>query len=236
MTDAPKDPLADEVAAIREARSQMREKGEELRPEPKRRQRRLAKEELASPAAADPASDILARHARMNGVSTVAQRRGDVGPNGEHVPTATSRALVEVWAHVGTRQDVIALEMGICPVTLRKYYADELDIGKSRANQRVALTLYEKAIAGDNTAMIFWLKSQAKWSERQAGDSEDNPLHIKSQGDELVTLAAKLRAAKIGGDLYPDGAPEPAQIEHKDTIDADYDPVPEVDSDASDLL
>jgi hypothetical protein len=51
-----------------------------------------------------------------------------------------------------------------CPNALNAYIH-----GKNRANLQVAQTLYEKALAGDTTAMIFWLKNRAKdvWKDKQ---------------------------------------------------------------------
>jgi hypothetical protein len=48
---------------------------------------------------------------------------------------------------------------------LRKYYRHELDMGKAKANGQIAKTLYSKAVAGDTTSLIWWTKSQMRWSE-----------------------------------------------------------------------
>lgn len=49
--------------------------------------------------------------------------------------------------------------------TLRKHFAKELDLGELKANVKVAQTLFKKAISGDTTSMIFWLKTRARWKE-----------------------------------------------------------------------
>ena len=49
--------------------------------------------------------------------------------------------------------------------TLRKHFAKELDQGEMKANIKVAQTLFKKAISGDTTSMIFWLKTRARWKE-----------------------------------------------------------------------
>ncbi|WP_052688068.1 hypothetical protein [Xanthomonas sp. MUS 060] len=51
--------------------------------------------------------------------------------------------------------------------TMLKNFAAELDTGKLQANVKVAQTLYKKAIGGDTTSIIFWLKSQAGWKDAQ---------------------------------------------------------------------
>lgn len=49
--------------------------------------------------------------------------------------------------------------------TLRKYFRTELETGHVKANAKIASTLFEKAAGGDTTAMIFWLKTRARWKE-----------------------------------------------------------------------
>jgi hypothetical protein len=67
----------------------------------------------------------------------------------------------------------IAKELKISPKTLRKHYREELDTGATKANVKVAESLYRKA-TGDGpqsvTAAIFWLKTRAGW--KQAGDEK----------------------------------------------------------------
>lgn len=84
-----------------------------------------------------------------------------------HEPTDKSRAVVRALAAFGLRQDDIARQVGITGKTLREHYREELDSGKSEANAKVAKALFEQAIGGNIAAQIFWLKSQAGWSERQ---------------------------------------------------------------------
>lgn len=85
-----------------------------------------------------------------------------------HTPTDETRQLVKFAAAVGTRYEVIARQLGICDDTLKKYYRDELDLGRDQANQAIASSLYQKALDGDTTAMIFWLKTRARWRDTQA--------------------------------------------------------------------
>ena len=44
---------------------------------------------------------------------------------------------------------------------------EHIDMGKSQALYNVAQTLYSKAVAGDLTAAIFYLKTQGGWKEQQ---------------------------------------------------------------------
>jgi len=85
-----------------------------------------------------------------------------------HQPTRATRELVQLHTMVGTRQEVIADIIGIDPKTLRKYYRDELDQSKAKANATIGGALFNKAKSGDTAAMIFWMKTQAGWRETQA--------------------------------------------------------------------
>lgn len=49
--------------------------------------------------------------------------------------------------------------------TLRKHFGPELATGKVKSNAKIAQTLFNKAVGGDTTAMIFWLKTRARWKE-----------------------------------------------------------------------
>ena len=85
--------------------------------------------------------------------------------NHEHQPTPESRKLVESSSGLGLPHESIAVLVGIDDKTLRKYYRAELDMGKAKANGQIAKTLFSKAVAGDTTSLIWWTKSQMRWSE-----------------------------------------------------------------------
>lgn len=82
-------------------------------------------------------------------------------------PTETERKQVEALSGYGLPLDQIAVlvRKGISVDTLTKHFADELISGKAKANSQVGRTLFQKATSGDTTAMIWWSKTQMKWSE-----------------------------------------------------------------------
>lgn len=82
-----------------------------------------------------------------------------------HEPTDNSRLQVETSAGLGLPHEQIAALIGIDDKTLRKHYRVELDVGKAKASANIARSLYNKAMKGDTTAMIWWTKAQMKWSE-----------------------------------------------------------------------
>jgi hypothetical protein len=86
-------------------------------------------------------------------------------PQEAHKPTDESRRMVESTSGLGLPHEQIAILVGIDDKTLRKYYRTELDTGKAKANGQIAKTLFSKAVAGDTTSLIWWTKTQMKWSE-----------------------------------------------------------------------
>lgn len=105
-----------------------------------------------------------------------------------HQPTEKTRAEVSALVSFGNTQEEIASYIGINTDTLIKYYRDELDNSLVRANAKVAAKLFRKATDGDDlSAMIFWLKTRAKWREK---DKEDNK-------DDAVSLLEKIMTGEI---------------------------------------
>ena len=82
-----------------------------------------------------------------------------------HIPTDESRKMVESTTGLGLPHESIAVLVGIDDKTLRKHYRIELDTGKAKANGQIAKTLFSKALAGDTASLIWWTKSQMRWSE-----------------------------------------------------------------------
>ena len=74
--------------------------------------------------------------------------------------------LLQGWARDGLTDEQIAYNMGISTTTLyewkNKYaeIADTLKKTKEVVDRAVENALYKKAIEGDTTAMIFWLKNR----------------------------------------------------------------------------
>lgn len=105
-------------------------------------------------------------------------------PRKQHEPTLEMRQTVQLHATVGTDQETIARVLDIDPKTLRKHYRDELDISLAKANAQIGGVLFNKAKGGDTAAMIFWMKTQAKWRETSVVDntSSDGSMSPKSDG------------------------------------------------------
>ncbi len=99
-------------------------------------------------------------------------------------PTDAERKQVEAMSGYGVPFEQIAalIREGICIDTLRDKFATELVNGKAKANAQVGKGVFQKAMSGDTTAMIWWTKTQMRWKETQqheiTGDAE-KPLAIK---------------------------------------------------------
>ncbi len=97
----------------------------------------------------------------------------------EHVPTDKTREQVLSASGLGLPQLQIAALIGISDVTLRKHYEKELAVGKATASAQIAKSLYNKAVAGDTTAAIWWTKAQMGWGETnttKVGNIDGTPL------------------------------------------------------------
>lgn len=103
-----------------------------------------------------------------------------------HEPTEKTRAEVGALTSFGNTQEQIADHLGIHPETLRIHYREELDNSVVRANAKVAAKLFRKATEGDDlSAMIFWLKTRAKWREKDDDTSVSHKM-LEKLIDRLV--------------------------------------------------
>ena len=84
-------------------------------------------------------------------------------------PTDAERKQVEALSGYGLpiEQIAVLIRNGIDADTLRKHFSEELISGKAKANGQIGKTLFQKAMGGDTTAMIWWSKTQMRWKEVQ---------------------------------------------------------------------
>jgi len=107
-----------------------------------------------------------------------------------HKPTPEDRKQVEILAGLGIPQDQIGrlIQGGIDDKTLRKYYAAELVDGVAKANSQVSKSLFQKAVAGDTTAQIWWTKTRMGWKDTSRVE------HTGADGKDLVVTLGKADA------------------------------------------
>lgn len=112
----------------------------------------------------------------------------------EYWLTEDGLTLLEGWARDGLTDEQIAHNMGCSYSTMRvwkdKYKAISaaLKKGKEIVDYEVENALLNKALSGDVTAMIFWLKNRRKDKWR------DKPQEISGsdqRGDDPITAALK---------------------------------------------
>jgi len=105
--------------------------------------------------------------------------------------TDAMRADVRRFAEIGTPYAVIARIMGMSVTTLKRRCRAELDAGVEVANARIALTLFETAMNGNTTAMLWWEKTRAG---RREGSGPD-PHGIGTRVVETITPDMSAREA-----------------------------------------
>ena len=94
-------------------------------------------------------------------------------------------------AAMGGTNDQIAAALGISTTTLKAIRKRDPSIdkavqnGKDKADLAVVGALYNKAMKGDTTAMIFWLKNRRplEWRDRHDFDHKGN---VKLDGKLIV--------------------------------------------------
>lgn len=103
--------------------------------------------------------------------------------------------LITGWARSGLTDEQIASNMGITTKTLyewKKTYSDiceALKKGKEVADFEVENALYQKALMGDTTAIIFWLKNRKPevWRDKQDINANvDSTINIRVNIDDNV--------------------------------------------------
>lgn len=90
--------------------------------------------------------------------------------------------LVKGWAREGLTDVQIANKLGITESTFYKYkqkyseFSESLKESKEEADVNVETALYQAAINGNITAMIFWLKNRCpkQWREKPEPKEDEN--------------------------------------------------------------
>lgn len=113
-------------------------------------------------------------------------KKGRQGEGGGHPPIVlTDKQLIEVQALASAlSQEQIADYLGICRTTFHEIRKRQPEVdehykkGRAKVIYNVGNGLIQKAIDGDTTASIFYLKTQAGWREQEAEDKELPPIQV----------------------------------------------------------
>lgn len=128
-----------------------------------------------------------------------------------HEPTDENRALVRRAVAVGITQALIASYLDIGEKTLRKHYRKELDDGLTEVIIKVGSSLIERALAGERTESIFFLKTRAGWSEKiksEISGPDGEPLKAGDDVDYVAELSRRLE--RLAQSQNDGAAQEPA--------------------------
>lgn len=109
--------------------------------------------------------------------------------------------LVECWARDGLTEEQIANNLGIAYSTLKVYKNEHsalmaaLKRGKEVVDFEVENALLKKAMDGDTTAQIFWLKNRKpkEWRDRRDYNVEANVVKEELSPEERVERIKKLK-------------------------------------------
>ena len=96
------------------------------------------------------------------------------------IPTDDQKFLVTIMSSTGVPHERQAKAIGVNSKTLRKYFKEELQLGRNRAHAEIAGALYKRALDGNVPAQIFYLKTQAGWREAQR-------LELRVEGQDFIT-------------------------------------------------
>ena len=107
--------------------------------------------------------------------------------------------LVQGWKYKGLTDEQIAQNIGINVRTLGKWKAQYRQIGralkrgKEHANYAVENALLKKALSGNTTAMIFWLKNNYR---EKYSDSQKTPLEEQLTKQQIKRAEAETKIAE----------------------------------------
>lgn len=119
----------------------------------------------------------------------IEEARGRGRPRFE--PTDEERKQVEAMAGYGVAEAHIAalIRGGIGVSTLRERFKANLEQGRAKAHAGIGKTLYQKAMAGDVASLIWWTKTQMRWTEA--------PRQIEVSGNISITDALAQAQARL---------------------------------------
>jgi hypothetical protein len=128
-----------------------------------------------------------------------------VAPGIEHKPTRRMRRLVEGMVASGVTRASVAQMLEMSEETLNKHYRQELETGSDKAVALLSRSLYRRAMKGDTTAAIFWLKARGRWRDRdamnvtvEAPSQADTPkLDSRQVEDAIYVALARLRPTSL---------------------------------------
>ena len=130
----------------------------------------------------------------------------DPGGRPPYQPTPKDHDQVATLAGMGIPDYDIAKVMQMSGPTLRKYFAEELDLGHIKANAAVARSLYKQAtdpVKPSVAAAIFWLKCRAGWRDESAPEYAYVSKKVQANDDAVTAQAGTPWEALLPGSTTP---------------------------------
>lgn len=110
--------------------------------------------------------------------------------------TEENARMVTQLSGLGLPHEQICSILNISKPSLYKYYQEDLIKGKATANAKISENLFKIATGTGReavTACIFWLKTQARWTEKQVLEIQDGT----EQDDKFRQLITDIQTAKL---------------------------------------
>ena len=110
--------------------------------------------------------------------------------------TEENARMVTQLSGLGLPHEQICSILNISKPSLYKYYQEELIKGKATANAKISENLFKIATGTGReavTACIFWLKTQARWTEKQVLEIKDGT----ERDDKFKQLITDIQRAKL---------------------------------------
>ncbi|MGJ0397425.1 MAG: hypothetical protein ACR65U_14480 [Methylocystis sp.] len=140
-------------------------------------------------------------------------------------PSDEQRKMIEAYAAYGISQEEMCTLVGVSLKTLHKHFRQELDTGMTKANAKVAESLFRQAVGAPAqydsegkllraeqapvvSAGIFWAKARMGWKETDVHEfqgRDGGPIEIEDARSKLADRLARLAAARAA----PEGSCRP---------------------------
>lgn len=135
------------------------------------------------------------------------------GKQNKYIPNDEHRAMVIALARISAPLKMMKDAIGLDEDTILRHYKKEVEETAVRSLAKVANTLFQRAMQGDNTCLIFWLKTRGLGLFRETthveidtrqyvianeplGEAQFEEIYVKQldertsqQGDHLGTTA-----------------------------------------------
>ena len=133
-------------------------------------------------------------------------------------PSDEEVAKVKLYAGLGSTQEHIATMIGksVDTLTRNERMNEALQVGKAETLAKVAGSLVKKALNGDTTSAIFYLKTQGGWKETSVQEltgKDGDPIQVQQVKSDADAFRSKL----LTSGHIPGAPPGPATGTPSDT-------------------